>query len=162
MCLLPSPKNSPGCSLFCGRFDQCRFQDQVKTTRRRNEDDEGSPVHSNVAYFENSIIERGARTFLPEAPLLLLCASHLLQVATDFQSGALVELVVAEASGSSHNACFVAYNHDFEDDPGQLMADNHVEENNILYFHDWYYSVLLFKISDSDIIMVIMRPSQVK
>ena len=42
------------------------------------------------------------------------------------------------------------------------MADNHVEENNILYFHDWYYSVLLFKISDSDIIMVIMRPSQVK
>ena len=129
MCLLPSPKNSPGCSLFCGRFDQCRFQDQVKTTPN-SEDDEGSPaaaVHSsNVAYFENSIIERGARTFLPEAPLLLLCASHLLQVATDFQSGALV-VVVAEASGSSHNACFVAYNHDFEDDPGQLMADNHVD-----------------------------------
>ena len=32
-------------------------------------------------------------------------------------------------ASSKHNACFVAYNHeDFgEDDPGQLMADNHVD-----------------------------------
>ena len=68
--------------------------------------------------FENSIIERGARTFLPEALRSSSTSSGYGFPERSARS--------RRSSGGSHNA-FVAYNHDFEDDPGQLMADNHPE-----------------------------------
>ena len=95
---LSKPPNSPGCSLLCGRFDQCRFQDQVNLP-----DPEGSPAKKqrcllHEELFENSIIERGTRALFCQKLLclVLLCASHLLQVATDFQSGALVVVLACK------------------------------------------------------------------